>query len=114
VLSERRIMDIPESGKAEYARVFDAMAEVARKEADVDRAEIRRKALWGVAAGLEMAAALMRNQEIAIDPKDASLLMERYKPTHYAYLVKKEPRKVRKTPPNLNVTRVVKGKQKPK
>ncbi len=107
-------MDSPESGRAEYARVFDAMAEVARKEADVDRAEVRRKALWGVAAGLEMAAALMRNLEITIDPKDAALLMERYKPTHYAYLVKKEPRKVRKTPPNLNVARVVKGKQKPK
>ncbi|MCW3055241.1 MAG: hypothetical protein JWN14_4411, partial [Chthonomonadales bacterium] len=77
-------MDSPESGRAEYARVFDAMAEVARQEAAKDRAEIRRKALWGVAAGLEMAAALMRNQEVAIAPADAALFMERYKPTHYA------------------------------
>ena len=107
-------MDSTESGRAEYARLFDAMAEVARQEAAKDRAVVRRKALWGVAAGLEMAAALMRNQEITINPADAALLMERYKPTHYAYLVQKELKNVRKRPPNLNVKRVVRGKQKEK
>ncbi|MCW3055199.1 MAG: hypothetical protein JWN14_4369, partial [Chthonomonadales bacterium] len=35
-------------------------------------------------------------------------------PTHYAYLVQKELKNVRKRPPNLNVKRVVKGKQKEK
>jgi len=107
-------MDSLENRRAEYARVFDAMADVARQEAAKDRAEVRRKALWGVAAGLEIAAALMRNQEITIDPADAALFMERYKPTHYAYLVQKELKNVRKRPPNLNVKRVVKGKQKEK
>jgi len=107
-------MDSPENRRTDYAQVFDAMAEVARQEAAKDRAEVRRKALWGVAAGLEMAAALMRNQAIAIDPSDAALFMERYKPTHYAYLVQKELKNVRKRPPDLNVKRVVKGKKKEK
>jgi hypothetical protein len=105
-------MDDPKAERAVYARIFDAMAEEVRKEADKDRAEIRRKALWGVAAGLEIAGALMRNTDIALDPADAALLISRYKPLHYAYLVQKEGRQVRRKPPDLNVKRVVKGKKK--
>jgi hypothetical protein len=105
-------MDDPKAERAVYARIFDVMAEVVRKEADADRAEVRRKALWGVAAGLEMAAALMRNTDIVLDPADAALLIARYKPNHYGYLVQKEVRKVRRKPPDLNVKRVIKGKKK--
>jgi hypothetical protein len=105
-------MNDPNAERALYARTIDAMAEVVRQEADTDRAEIRRKALWGVAAGLEIAAALMRNPDLAIDPADAALLIARYKPLHYAYLVQKEGRKVRRKPPDLHVKRVVKGKKK--
>ncbi len=105
-------MDDANAERVVYARTLDAMAEVVSKEADSDKAEIRRKALWGVAAGLEIAAALMRNPDLVLDPADAALLIARYKPLHYAYLVQKEGRDVRRKPPNLNVKRVVKGKKK--
>ena len=99
-----------EGERLQYARLLASMAEVARMEADAETAEIRRKALWGVASGLEIAATVLRSKDVSHDSDMAKTLLARYKPAHYAHLVQKE-RKVRLKQPNLHVKRVVKGKK---
>ena len=103
-----------EAEKQDYVRMLDAMAEAARQEAAKLKNATHQKSVWGVVAGLEIAAALVRNTTTDLKPEEAAKLLAHYRETHYAYLVKKEMREVRKRPPNLQVKRVVKGKKEEK
>lgn len=96
----------------ELAKLLDAMAEEARQEAAKTKNASHQKAIWGVVAGLEIAATVTRSTDIDIQQADAVSLLKRYRETHYAYLVKTERREFKKRPPNLKVSKVVKGKAK--
>ena len=92
-----------------FMRLFDAMAEEVRQDAARKKDATQQKVLWGVAAGLEMAAyALRENHQNCLD---AAELVARLHDTHVAYLLKKDLSSFHKRPPKLHVKRVVTGRK---
>ena len=89
----------------QYVRLLDAMAEEVRQDAAGKKDAGQQKVLWGVAAGLEMAACALRENLPA--SADVAELVARLHTTHVAYLLKKDLSSYRKRPPKLNVKRVV-------
>lgn len=95
--------------EAKHVRLFDAMAEEVRQEAAGEKNAVQQKVLWGVAAGLEMASAALR--ENSENTHNAAEIVARLRDTHVAYLLKKDLSSYRKRPPKLNVKRVVTGRK---
>lgn len=91
------------------ARLLDSMAEVIRQDAAETKTTARRKMLLGVAAGLEVAACVMRDGAHPDDGADAEALVRRFQETHFAYLLEKDIKDFHRRPPKLFVKKVVKG-----
>ena len=102
-------MEAAKTETARYIRLLDAMAEAVRQDASNKKAVGQQKVLWGVAAGLEMAAAALR--ENSVETLEAAEIVARLHDTHVAYLLKKDLSSFRKRPPKLNVKRVVTGRK---
>ena len=102
-------MSNTEGETAQYVRLLDAMAEEVRREAAGKKDAGQQKVLWGVAAGLEMAACALR--ENPLNTTDAAEIVTRLHATHVAYLLKKDLSSFRKRPPKLNVKRIVTGRK---